>query len=263
MVTVRDIFCKLEEFAPVEWKMDFDNVGILAGRPESEVRRVLVSLDITEQVVREAWEKGCQLVVSHHPLFFSLKNVCSDDVVAKPVLSLCEKGIAAICMHTNLDVAPGGVNDALAVALGLTGVSCLSEMGIDSAENPYGLGRTGCVEECDLEDFLPKVKKALGANGLRYAVGTGRVRRVAVCGGSGGSELTAVRTAGCDTFVTADVKYNCFLDGSAMGINIIDAGHFPTENVVVEVLEKFISESFLEVSVEKSKCHCQIEKFYV
>lgn len=263
MVTVKDVFAVLNNAAPVTRKMDFDNVGILVGDPNRVVTRVLVSLDITDEVVCEAIEQGAELIVSHHPLFFSLKAVRSDDLIGRTVLTLAENRIAAICMHTNLDISRGGVNDALAECLGLRDIECLTVSGTESSGESYGLGRIGLTDEATLEEFLPTVKEKLNANGLRYAVGSGKVRRVAVCGGSGGSELEAVYNAGCDTFITADVKYNCFLDAANMGINIIDAGHFPTEDVVVERLEKLIGEGCAELKIKKSERHGQIEKFFV
>lgn len=263
MVTVQDVFTVLNNAAPVTRKMDFDNVGILVGDPNRQVTKLLTALDITDEVVNEAIELGAELIVSHHPLFFSLKAVRSDDLIGKTVLSLAENRIAAICMHTNLDISRGGVNDALSDCLGLRDIECLTVSGTEANGESYGLGRIGFTDEVSLEEYLPAVKEKLGANGLRYAVGSGKVHKVAVCGGSGGSELEAVRSAGCDTFITADVKYNCFLDAANMGINIIDAGHFPTEDVVVERLVNLMSAQFPELFIKKSERHGQIEKFFV
>ena len=120
MTTVGDIFDLLNEKAPVESRMSFDNVGLLVGRRTAAVSRVLTALDITDEVIGEAASRGCEIIVSHHPLFFELKAVSDGSWEGEMALSLAEKGIAAVCMHTNLDAASGGVNDALMAALGGT-----------------------------------------------------------------------------------------------------------------------------------------------
>ncbi len=261
MATIRNVYEALCELAPIEWKMDFDNPGLLVGRPDREVKTTLAALDITNDVISEASAMGAELIVSHHPLFFDAKNVLYDTLVGEKIISLIENGIGAICMHTNLDVAPGGVNDALADALGLHDTHPVVEDGVDVRGTAYGLGRYGSVGPMDLDGFLRIVKAALGANGIRYVDGGKPVNRVAVCGGSGGSELARVRALGCDTYVTGDVKYNQFLDARELGVNLIDAGHFPTENVVMEPVVKYISQRFPEMCVAVSKVHRQPEMF--
>ena len=125
MIKVRDIFDKLREIAPLEYQMGFDNSGFLLGRADSEVERVLLSLDVTEKVVDEAIELGAQLIVSHHPLIFSpLKSIRDEKL-----LKLAENGISVISMHTNLDIAKGGVNDVLLRLLGATGDEVLDDEG--------------------------------------------------------------------------------------------------------------------------------------
>ncbi len=263
MVTVGNIFEALDELAPVDTKMDFDNVGLLVGDPASEVRRIVTTLDITNEVITEASELDAQLIVSHHPLFFELKNVRADDLVGRKVLALCKNGVSAICMHTNLDVAARGVNDALAKVLGLLDVAPLQLDGYNAEGLPYGLGRVGAVSEMTLSKFLDHVRTALHAAGLRYVDGGQNVRTVGVCGGSGGSELQRAALLGCDTFVTADVKHNVFLDAVDLGINLIDAGHFSTENVVVEPLRAYLAMRFPELDVSVSQCCHQMERFFL
>ena len=262
MATVREIYDRLAEKAPLEMKMDFDNPGFLVGRGGAEVRRVLVSLDITDDVIEEAKEKGAQLIVSHHPIFFSLKSVTDGDRLGRKAVALIESGISAICMHTNLDAAKGGVNDALADALGLRDTEILNVEGISSAGEEYSYGRVGLLTEpTPMTAFLEKVKAALGANGLRYHDAGRPVYRVASVGGSGGGMLDFAAAKGCDTFVTADVKYDVFLAAKEMGINLIDADHFCTENTVVPALAVMIAGRFPEVEVLISECHRQTAQF--
>jgi len=257
---VKEVLKVLSDFAPINLKMDFDNPGFLVGHSEAEVNKVLVSLDITDMVIKEAKELGAQLIVSHHPIFFNLKNVTDGDEYGRKVLALAQAGIAAICMHTNLDKAPGGVNDILAETAGLTEIEVFGpqEPGYDK---PCGLGRIGHLpQERPLGEYLAFLKKALNANGLRYVDSGKPVYRVAVLGGSGADMLYAAAAAGCDTFITADVKYNPFLSASELNINLIDAGHFSTENVVVPLLASLIKDAFPASDVIISQ-HKQIEQY--
>ena len=263
MITVRAILEFLDSLAPMERKMDFDNVGLLAGWPDNQVKKIITALDITDEVISEAKKFGAELIVSHHPLIFSpLKSVRADDLCGIKVLEMARNGISAICMHTNLDVSRGGVNDALSEKLGIENTSCLTVEGTEESGEAYGLGRIGELSgELELRDFLKTVKRVLNANGLRYLNSGRKVHRIAVCGGSGGSELMLAVNAGCDTFITADVKYNTFLDAKELGVNLIDAGHFPTENVIIRPLTEKIATKFPEIDIWISSCHKQPEEF--
>jgi len=263
MATVGEIFRSLAEFAPVERKMDFDNVGFLVGFENAIVERALVALDITDDVVGEAIETGAQLIVSHHPLFFQLKSVTDTDRIGRKVTALLKHGISAICMHTNLDAASGGVNDALAKAAGLEDAEILHAEGEDSSGQKYSCNRVGRLPRpMRIREYLPFLKERLGANGLRYHDAGREVSLVAVVGGSGGGELEHAIRYGCDTFITSDIKYDTFLAAKEAGVNLIDADHFCTENVVVPVLERLLKERFPEVLSTISKRHCQTAQFY-
>lgn len=256
MQTVGDICTFLVMKAPSEKKLDFDNVGLLVGRADRPVTKVLTALDITDDVIEEAIAEKCDLIVSHHPLFFELKALTDASWTGNRALMLAEHRIAAICMHTNLDAARGGVNDALLSALGL---SYIAELDAETE-----IGRIGeLAAEITLSDFLPAVNKALRGNGLRYHDAGRPVHRVAVCGGSGGGEIALAYAAGCDTYVTADIKYDPFLEAKHLGINLIDADHFCTENVVVPVLRDWLTEAFPSLPVLISRSHRQTAQFYV
>lgn len=259
MPTVREIEQALFELAPREGAMDWDNVGHLLGDPDSQVSRVLVALDITEDVADEALAHGCELIVAHHPVmncrWLPVQSVRSDTPQGHLLLKLLRNGVSAICMHTNLDVAWGGVNDILAEKLKLVDPGPLCD---------NGLGRVGRLEEpMDLADFVRFVSRSLGCNGVRYAGAGKPVCRVAVGGGACGEfEDDAIR-AGCDTFVTADLSYHQFLDAKGKGINLIDAGHFPTEDPVCEKLVQYVSDRFQELVVTKSTSHREVIQYYV
>ena len=264
MTKIGEIYDFLNKKAPVEWKMDFDNPGLLVGDAEWETERVLLALDITDWVVEEAAARGAGCIVSHHPFFFSLKSVSSREPLGFCALRMIEKQIAGVCMHTNLDAARGGVNDALAAALILTDVEPLELAGTDAAGEWYGIGRVGrTAAPLSLRDFLPRVKTALAANGLRYHNAGRPVSRVAVVGGSGGSYMELAAEKGCDTLVTSDVKYDPFLDAKRLGLNVIDADHFCTENVVLPVLEAWLRAAFPELEVLTSETHAQTAQFFI
>ncbi|MBQ3504176.1 MAG: Nif3-like dinuclear metal center hexameric protein [Oscillospiraceae bacterium] len=263
MVTVADIMNFMETLAPGYMKMSWDNVGLLCGSRNDPVTRILVALDPFEGVCREAARWGAQLIVTHHPIIFQpLKSVTDETGIGRSIRLLCRHGISAVNAHTNLDCAPGGVNDRLAAALGLADVQVIKPSGVDADGQEWGLLRSGTVPSQPLGDFLPHVKAALGAQGLRYADGGKTVHKVAVGGGSCADELLDALDAGCDTFVTSDVKYNQFWDAQDLGLNLIDAGHFCTENPVTAYLAEKLAAAFPDVEVKISETHRDCMKFY-
>ena len=241
MTTVQQLYEAMQALAPLELAESWDNPGLLVDCG-GEVTRVLVTLDITPEVVAEAAAKHCEAIVAHHPVIFDpLKKLGPQDVP----FQLVRAGISAICMHTNLDAAEGGVNDALAEKLGLQATKPLTDEKI---------GRVGTLNcEKPLVEFLQDVIKYLGCNGLRY-VDCGRpVHRVAVGGGACGDYIGQAIALGCDTFVTSDLSYHEFLDTKAL--NLIDAGHFPTENVICPVIAERLQAAFPHISVALSAAH--------
>ena len=259
MTTVADILNFIEGIAPPYMKMDWDNCGLLCGRKNKEIRKILVALDPFRNVIQEAIDLGADLIVTHHPLIFRnpLMAVNEDTETGRCVLELMEHGIAAINAHTNLDLVPGGVNDVLAQTLGLQDIQIINPI-----EN-YGLLRCGTVTEQPLPAFLSLVKKNLHCDGLRYVDAGKPVRKVAVGGGSCADEMQEALGAGCDTFVTADVKYNQFRTAYELGLNLIDAGHFHTENPTMPILATKLAAAFPDVEVEFSKNHTDCMKFFV
>ena len=257
MTTVADILEFIETLAPRAMKMEWDNVGLLCGSKSTAVTKVLVALDPFEGVCHEAAETGAQLIVTHHPLIFRPQKAVTDETsIGRSIMFLCRSGISAINAHTNLDQVSGGVNDVLAEKLGLQNIQIINPV------DGYGLLRCGDVKQQPLETFLATVKEKLGCDGLRYVNSSNPVCKVAVGGGSCADEMMEAFAAGCDTFVTADIKYNQFWDAYDIGMNLIDAGHFYTENPVVAVLAEKITAAFPEIEVEISKTHTDCTKYY-
>lgn len=255
MTTVNDILTFVETLAPRELKMDWDNVGLNCGSRSTPVRKVLVALDPFEHVCAEAASWGADLLVTHHPLIFRpIPMVTDDAAITRGLMELVRHNISHICAHTNLDCAPGGVNDTLAAVLGLENIEPFGAYG--------GMMRCGEVPTQRLEDFLAFVKERLNCDGLRYCDGGKLVHKVAVGGGACSDGLYDAILAGCDTFITSDVKYNNFWDAKEQGLSMIDAGHFCTENPVVSVLAEKIAAAFPEVEVKISETHADCMKFY-
>lgn len=258
MIQVKDVLSCLEQAAPYELAESWDNVGLLVGDPQAEVHGVMCALDITEAVVQEAAEQGINLIVAHHPVIFtSVSRVTADTVTGKIVISMIQKGISGICMHTNMDCAAAGVNDLLAASLGLTDVE---NMGAGENGN---LGRVGNLSHAmTLPEFAQHVKLSLGAGGVRVADGEKTVRRVAVGGGACGKMMDYAVAKGADTFVIGDSSYDIMMKAHDIGLNLLDAGHFPTENPVSCGFRDLIVAQFPNLIVEISAVHNDCITFY-
>ena len=241
-MTVNDIYTFLNEKYDFSTALSYDNVGHLVGSLNSTVTGIVVCLDCTEEAVTQAVECGANLIVSHHPVIFDpLKAVTEESIVYR----LIRNDISVISVHTNLDQADGGVNDALCFALGLENVEKVSD-----SEGFYY--RTGELSEpLSADDFAEYVGKKLNVR-VKYVGTNNSVKRVAVCSGSGGSMLGEVAETGVDAFVTADVKHDVFLDAHAIGMVLLDAGHFNTEDIIVSPFAKELENAFPTLKVTES-----------
>ena len=256
MTTVADIMEFMESLAPKALKMDWDNVGLNCGSKSAPVKKILVALDPFEHVCQEAVDWNADLLVTHHPLIFRPWPMVTDEAaISRGLINLIRHDISHFCAHTNLDCAEGGVNDVLAAKLGLQNVEKVPA-------DAHGMLRMGEVEAQELMDFLTFVKETLRCDGLRYVRGGKPVHKVAVGGGGCASGLYDAILAGCDTFVTSDIKYNDWWDAKEQGLNLIDAGHFHTENPVVSMLAEKIAAAFPEVEVKISENHWDCVKYY-
>lgn len=258
MIQVKQVLHCLEQAAPYKLAESWDNVGLLVGNPDAEVEGVLCALDITEAVVEEAAERGCNLIVAHHPVIFtSVNRITTDTVTGRILISMIDKKISGICMHTNMDCASAGVNDLLAASLGLTNVENME------AGEGGTLGRVGNLPYAmTLEEFVKHVKLSLGAGGVRVANGGKPVRRVAVGGGACAKLMDYAVRKGADTFVVGDCSYDSMMKAHDIGLNLLDAGHFPTENPVARGFRDLIAAQFPNLNVIVSDVHCDCITFY-
>ncbi|MFI3115628.1 MAG: Nif3-like dinuclear metal center hexameric protein [Clostridia bacterium] len=250
MIEIKQILAFLEAYAPYDLAESWDNCGLLVGDKENLVTGIICALDITQEVINEAINTNSNLIVAHHPLIFtSVKSVTQNDYVGKMIMTAIKNDISIICMHTNLDATNGGVNDALAQKLELTNI-------YTDDRNP--LGRIGNLD-MPFGDLLFHIKTKLNPNGIKY-VGDKHCKKVAVLGGAGGKMMDFAIENSCDTYITSDCSYDIFQKSKNLGINLIDAGHFATENVIVEVLEAKINKNF-GLLARTSRVHHDIINF--
>lgn len=240
MTTAGDIYEFLNSIADFASQADWDNSGFLVGDTQRPVRKIAVTLDIDLPAVRGAARAGADLIVSHHPvIFYPLKEFKA----GKPAYELAKSGISAICVHTCLDIAPGGVNDVLASLLGLENIETLM-----SGQAP-GLIRTGTGHFDTAERLANHTAFALGAQ-TAYADAGKPIEKIAVCGGRGGSYFADALQAGMDALVTGEASHHEFLEAADAGLSLIAAGHFETEYPIVPVLAARLRERFPQLTVE-------------
>ncbi len=247
MVTAGEIYDYIDTFAPFHTAMGFDNAGLLVGEKNCPVTAAVVSMDITPQVVSEAVSQKAELIISHHPVIFQpLKRLSPADI---PYL-LAQNGLCAIAAHTNYDLADGGVNTCLAQCLGLTHITMLEEY----EHSGLAASLIGELETAMLPDaFAAHVKTRLQCGGLKFTQGKTPVKRVAVAAGAGSSSVFAAAAAGADAFVSGDSKHHELLAANSMGITMVDAGHFATEDIAIQPLCDRLAKKFPQVRFTKSQ----------
>lgn len=240
MTTILNIYEFLDKIAPFGTALEFDSCGLLVGNFNKETDKVLLTLDITKNVVEEAQKTGAQLIVSHHPVIFKpLSEIRFNSTIH--LLSKFE--ISAICAHTNLDVASKGVNYCLAKKLSLSNLEPLVY------EENQPLGITGELEnEMEIEEFATHVKNALACKGVRYTSVNNKIKRVAVCSGSGGEFVDDAVKKSADAFVTGEIKHSQILKANEKNLMIVDAGHYKTENVIIEPLKSELEKHFKDIN---------------
>ena len=237
---INDIVAYTQSIAPYETAEEWDNVGLLVGSPDEEVSRALLALDITVDVIEEAREKGASLIISHHPVIFEPLRALSPD---EPAYLLAKYGIAALCLHTNLDRAEQGVNTALGAALELKNTQLFPEDFILTGEPDKEYTSAG---------YAAVIKERLNAPSVRYT--DGKVDKVAVSSGGGGEGVMLAEKYGCNAFIAGELKHHHWLYALQHGIAAFDAGHFSTEDVVIKPLRDMLAERFPDIGFIISGC---------
>lgn len=245
---VKDIASVIENFAPKSLQESYDNAGLQVGNPGMEVSAILLCLDVNEDILKEAIERECNLVVSHHPLIFKgLKSLTGADYTQRLVIDALKQNVAVYSAHTNLDSVWNGVSHEIARRLKIKDIEVLEP----NLSNPRaGLGVVGNIDPLPKIEFLRKVKDTFKVKALRYSAQTPSlvVRRVAVCGGAGASLIGAAIREKADILVTGDVKYHDFTS-FASEIIIADIGHYESELCSREILSRVIREKYPDTPV--------------
>ena len=264
----------LESFAPLSWQESYDNSGLQLGLFNNDgqadsstpVRGVLLCLDITEAVVEDAIEKGCNLIVAHHPLIFKpLKRLAGASYQERCLVKALQHGIALYAAHTNLDNAPGGVSWEMARLLGLQNLRPLLPLeeapaaaGCEGAAACLNMGTlAGCgvvgelPEAVATQDFMLRLKDVFQPEALHYsATGKSQVKRIALCGGSGGSFIAEALAAGADCYVTGEIHYHDFFEAGDCVLAAL--GHYESEICALDVLHRLLVEKFPALPVFKT-----------
>lgn len=238
-VKCREVIWIMEDLAPSRLAEEWDNPGLNVGNTDADINKILVALDASEAVINEAIEKNADMILTHHPLIFHpIKKINYDNPDGRKIMKLIKNDICVFSAHTNLDAANGGTNDVLAQIIGLKDINVLCP----NLPDGMGIGRIGFLD-CDttLGLFAVKIKELLGLDAVR-TVGnlSSKVKKVALCTGSGFEFIDCALKEKCDVLVTADVKYHEAMEAIDKKISIIDATHYATENIIVPVLAKHI-----------------------
>lgn len=263
MKKVSEIVGCITDMAPLEWQESWDNAGLQLGDANMLVDKALVAVDVTEAVIDEAIEKGFHLVISHHPLIFKpLKHLRPENTIERIVIKAIKNDVAIACMHTNLDNSRLGVSCQLAKRLGMNDLHVLEP--VDKFDGEVGGGMVGTLEkEMDERDFLAMVKKNLNAKALRHSDFLNRkIKKVAVCGGSGFFMLNDAKRCKADAYVTADVKYHDFFEADGQ-LLLVDAGHFETEQFTKELIADVISKKITNFAVSISEVKTNSINYFV
>lgn len=237
----------IENYASPKLAYDWDNVGILFGNDKKEVKKVLLTLDVNEFTINEAIKNKCNMIISHHPIFFGgIKKIDFNTSDGRMIKMLVENDITVFAAHTNMDIADGGINDELAKIFELSDVKYIEE---------NGLGRYGILpKEINLSEFCKIVKEKLDTPCIRVCGDeNAKIKKIAVASGSCSEIIPKALTLECDAVITGDMKYHEMCDAFYSGISVIDAGHYSTEKNVISIFEKILKNTDIECVKSKNK----------
>lgn len=242
MPKISDIAAVLETFAPLSLQESYDNCGLQVGEYSDLATAALLCLDVTERTINEALARGCNLIISHHPLLFGgIKKVTDHTERGRIIIEAIRNGISIYSAHTNLDRATQGVSMEMSMALGLHNVTVLEQ----GTEDMTGLGAIGSVDAMPTLEFLRKVKEAFHVKCLRYSASFPSliVKRIAVCGGAGTSMIQEAVKQGADVLVTGDVKYHDFTSWGRR-LLIVDVGHYESELCTRKMFSHILADAY-------------------
>lgn len=241
-IKVRDIIKEMENLAPPFLMESYDNVGLMVGTEKKEVKRVLLALDCTKEVIEEAKKNNVDLIITHHPLIFKKPSrIVREDLQGWKIIELIKNDISLYSSHTNLDAVKGGINEELVNVLGFKKSTLIENNSIKGYENA-GIGRIVVLEEkIIVEQLINLIKEKLGVKDIRAAIGDKEIKKIAVINGSGQDLFSKAFALGVDCIITGDTTYHFASDYKEMGVTIIDAGHFSTEwTIFLKIMQKIV-----------------------
>lgn len=259
---VSDIAIELEMLAPAFLKEDYDNVGLMVGDYEKNVKKVLLALDCTKEVIKEAKENKVDLIITHHPLIFRKPSrITREDLQGFKIIELIKNDISLFSSHTNLDVVEGGINEEIVKILGFNRSEIIDSVKIPGFEGA-GIGRiVELVKETTLNEIIELVKEKLETPKLRVVDANNSIKKVAIINGSGQDYFEKAYQMGADCIITGDTTYHYVSDYKEKGISIIDAGHFNTEFITFLKVMKKIEDKFKDIEFIHSKVNKDPYKF--
>lgn len=244
---VRDVYDFLNGLAPFNTQDKFDNSGLLTGSMNREVNKIAVCLDITNDIVDECAKTGVDLIVAHHPVIFNKLACVKEDT---PVCGLVRNNIAAICIHTPIDMAKGGICDIMYELMGWGDPSDAETLHVIHRDKNLGYGRIAELDFGISAQYLAETaKEAFNCTTVKFVDGGRTINKVAVCSGAGNDEIYTAIDKGVDAIVTGDVKWHGFVDAKIAGLTVVDAGHFHTENIICGVLLNHLTDKFPEAEI--------------
>lgn len=242
---VKEIRGILNKAAPEEYALNWDNSGLILGREEKEIKKILITVDVDDAAVKKAISENVDMILSHHPLVFqALKRITDEEFIGRRVLNLLQSDIVYFSMHTNYDICRMGA--LVAEKLGLCGTVPLEETG-EWEGNPCGIGICGNLSSPEsLNSFARRVKIEFGLEEIRCFGKDKTVRKIAVCPGSGGSVVEQAVLKDADVFLSGDIGHHTGIDASARGMAVLDAGHYGLEYLFMEDMKQFLEERVQE-----------------
>lgn len=255
-MNIKEIYNYIDTFAPFSTQDSFDNSGLLVENENTEITRAAVCLDITNAVIEEAHAAGAQLIISHHPVIFHKPSSLDPK---SPVFQLIRRGLSAICIHTPIDMAGGGISDMMYGLMGFGSPENAPVLHPIHHDTGIGYGKIKTLDApVAARELAKKVKEVFGCASLRFTDGGKPIKTVAVCSGAGNDEVYTCIEKGVDALITGDVKWHGFVDAKNAGITVIDAGHYNTEVIVCDVLLKRLSGQFKDVEffIPAANCDC-------
>ncbi len=257
-VKISELTNIVESLAPVGYAYKWDNVGLQLGSKNDNIKRALTTLEVTEAVLDEAIENNVDMIISHHPMIFSpLKKIIKEDLKGKLIYKAIQNNIAIYSTHTNIDIAPGGLNDYIANLLEIRDVEILEET--DKSINPIdneisinGIGRVGKLEKSrTLEELIVVIKKQINIEHVTVAGDLkANIEKIAIINGSGADLIELAIHKGCQCVITGDVKYHDAQDAISRGINVVDIGHYHGEKFFPEFLANYLSKETIEKGLD-------------